>query len=266
MNKAQVSYRKVWWIFGSIMVLGCGIAMAQTNIASLPLPLEQTLEPVRDLLGWMLQYWYISVFIGLALLLGNRWFPYIALGILGFIWGMTIIFPWILTIPEVASWFTANPGSELPLSIVAGAATILIGFVLVRFLFILAGFIIGGLLGLWLWSILSLWIDPQWFGLATGFPEWLPWVFAAIVGVVIAILFLMAQKKTIALISVIVGSFMLSILFMNLLILYFSEWFGTWDLPMGIASLTPLGLGIFWGSFALFLVSGALTFRRKKEG
>ena len=236
------------------------------GIAKLPIvSSDQALEPVLTFLGWMMEYWYISILVALALLFGSYWFPYIAMGILGFLAGMYMISPWIIQIPLVTDWFAANPGSELPMSILTGLATLLLGFLLFKFLYILAGFITGGLLGFWLWHFLSSFINPEWLRLAETISEWMPWVCAGAVALVCGLLTLFARRKTISWVSILAGSLILSLLFVNLLAHYFTHWMGSWDPARGLFQLKPLGFGVFIGSFILFMITGFLNFRKRKS-
>jgi len=156
----------------------------------------------------LIEYWYISLPAAIALLFGSRWFPKIVISAVGFFAGFFLIFPLLLQIKVIGDYITANPSSEIFFSLLTGVVVAAIVYSIFRFVFFLGGLLFGAFIGMWLWKILYPTLDSF---LTTQFPnyqlpDWVYYVFIGVLGLIIGILALASQEKTLIFISIISGS------------------------------------------------------------
>lgn len=217
-----------------------------------------------NIISLMTQYWYISLLLGFGLLVGNRWFPQIVIFMISFFLGMFYLFPVIKELDMVKTWMLENPSWEFPVSLGAGFVVAFVGYAFFRFLFFLGGFLAGGALGLWLWNIFSPLIHQHWGEHLEQMP-WAIWIFAAILGLVVGILVFVSQEKTVSLVSIFLGSMILSILTLWALMQLQPQWFGSIEAePHWILEWKPAGIAVFFGTFVVFAIFGFGVGRKKR--
>ncbi len=213
----------------------------------------------------MTHYWYITICLAIGLLLGNRWFPKVLIFMIGFFFGMFYLFPILTEYDFVHSWIQNNPNLGFSVSVGFGLITAFVGCALFQILFFLGGFIAGGALGLWLWSILAPVVYSHLREDGIHYP-WIQWVFAGILGLVVSVLVFVSIEKTISLISIFLGGFTISILSLWVLIQIQPQWFGNYQTePEPFFHWKPAGIAVFFGVFAIMVSFGWKMGSRKKK-
>ncbi len=162
----------------------------------------------------LINYWYISLPAAIALLFGSRWFPKIVVSTIGFFAGMFLIFPLLLQVQFIGDYISNNPSSEIFFQILTGLVVAAIVYSIFKFVFFVGGFIFGAFIGMWLWKILFPSLTNF---LTTNFPnyqlpDWVYYAFIGILGLIIGLLAIISQEKTMVFISIISGAMIIMFL------------------------------------------------------
>ncbi len=199
------------------------------------------------LLSQIINQWYFSIPVGIALILASKLFPKIIISVIGFIAGIGFVYPLISNIEYIKNLIGGNQTADLLFMILTGIVVAAIVFALFKFLFFLVGLLAGFFIGIWLYNIIS----PGIYGsITTNYPEflapaWIPFVFAGFLAVIIGILALISQERAVSLISIVIGALIISFYALYWLIQILPDIFGKIDMRNGeIITLNLSGVGI----------------------
>jgi len=225
------------------------------------------------LLTSIVDYWYISLPLAIALLLASRWFPKVIIAIVGFFAGTTLVFPVIANIEYVKGLIAGNPTAEIVFTVLTGLVIAAVVFALFKFIFFLGGLLAGFFIGIWLWNIvypgILTYVVKQYPGFST--PNWLPFAVAGGFAVLIGIMALLSQEKAVSFISILTGSLIFSFFFSYWLSQSFPTLFGTVtrnQTQITSIDFSAIGLLFFVISLVFFVFSGffASRYRRIQTG
>lgn len=199
------------------------------------------------LLSQIINQWYFSIPIAVALLLASRLFPKIIISVVGFIAGVGLVYPLIYNIEYVKNLIGTNETAQIVFMILTGVVIAAVVFALFKFLFFLVGLLAGFFIGIWLYNIISPGIYASVINNYPQFtaPAWIPFAFAGFLAVIIGILALISQEKAVSLISVVIGALIISFYAVYWLIAFFPQTFGTIEMQndvINVLDLSSLGL------------------------
>ena len=120
-------------------------------------------------------------------------------------------------------------------------------------------------MGLWLWKILApmVYSHLREDGIHHA---WIQWVFSGILGLIVGVLIFISLEKTISLISMFLGGFTISILFLWVLIQIQPLWFGDFQTePKLLFHWKLAGVAVFFGVFVIIVSFGFKIGFGKKE-
>ncbi len=199
------------------------------------------------LLSQIINQWYFSIPIAVALLLASRLFPKIIISVVGFIAGIGLVYPLIYNIEYVKNLIGTNETAQIVFMILTGVVIAAVVFALFKFLFFLVGLLAGFFIGIWLYNIISPGIYTSIMENYPQFtaPAWIPFAFAGFLAVIIGILALISQEKAVSLISVVIGALIISFYGVYWLIVLFPQTFGAIEMQndvINVLDLSSLGL------------------------
>lgn len=199
------------------------------------------------LLSQIINQWYFSIPIAVALLLASRLFPKIIISVVGFIAGVGLVYPLIYNIEYVKNLVGTNETAQIVFMILTGVVIAAVVFALFKFLFFLVGLLAGFFIGIWLYNIISPGIYASIMDNYPQFsaPAWLPFAFAGFLAVIIGILALISQERAVSLISVVIGALIISFYGVYWLIVLFPKTFGAIEMQndvINVLDLSSLGL------------------------
>src|SRR6056297_223478 len=199
------------------------------------------------LLSQIINQWYFSIPIAVALLLASRLFPKIIISVVGFIAGIGLVYPLIANIDYVKNLIGTNETAQLVFMLLTGVVIAAVVFALFKFLFFLVGLLAGFFIGIWLYNIISPGIYASIMNNYPQFnaPAWIPFAFAGFLAVIIGILALISQERAVSLISVVIGALIISFYGVYWLIVLFPKTFGVLEMQndvINVLDLSSLGL------------------------
>jgi len=199
------------------------------------------------LLSQIINQWYFSIPVAVALLLASRLFPKIIISVVGFIAGVGLVYPLISNIEYVKNLIGTNETAQIVFMILTGVVIAAVVFALFKFLFFLVGLLAGFFIGIWLYNIISPGIYASVMNNYPQFaaPAWIPFAFAGFLAVIIGILALISQEKAVSLISVVIGALIISFYGVYWLIVLFPQTFGAIEMQndvINVLDLSSLGL------------------------
>jgi hypothetical protein len=207
------------------------------------------------LLSQIINQWYFSIPIAVALLLASRLFPKIIISVVGFIAGVGLVYPLIYNIEYVKNLIGTNETAQIVFMILTGVVIAAVVFALFKFLFFLVGMLAGFFIGIWLYNIISPGIYTSIMDNYPQFsaPAWIPFAFAGFLAVIIGILALISQERAVSLISVVIGALIISFYGVYWLIVLFPQTFGTIEMQNDVISVLDLSsLGLL--SFVILMI------------
>lgn len=207
------------------------------------------------LLSQIINHWYFSIPIAVALLLASRLFPKIIISVVGFIAGIGLVYPLIANIEYVKNLIGTNETAHIVFMILTGVVIAAVVFALFKFLFFLVGLLAGFFIGIWLYNIVSPVIFASVIENYPQFsaPAWIPFAFAGFLAVIIGILALISQEKAVSLISVVIGALILSFYGIHWLIVLFPTSFGQIEMQNDVINVLDLSsVGLL--SFAILMI------------
>jgi hypothetical protein len=207
------------------------------------------------LLSQIINQWYFSIPIAVALLLASRLFPKIIISVVGFIAGVGLVYPLIYNIEYVKNLIGTNETAQIVFMILTGVVIAAVVFALFKFLFFLVGMLAGFFIGIWLYNIISPGIYTSIMENYPQFsaPAWIPFAFAGFLAVIIGILALISQERAVSLISVVIGALIISFYGVYWLIVLFPQTFGTIEMQNDVISVLDLSsLGLL--SFVILMI------------
>jgi len=199
------------------------------------------------LLSQIINQWYFSIPVAVALLLASRLFPKIIISVVGFIAGVGLVYPLIANIDYVKNLIGTNETAQLVFMLLTGVVIAAVVFALFKFLFFLVGLLAGFFIGIWLYNIISPGIYASIMNNYPQFtaPAWIPFAFAGFLAVIIGILALISQERAVSLISVVIGALIISFYGVYWLIVLFPKTFGVIEMQndmINVLDLSSLGL------------------------
>lgn len=207
------------------------------------------------LLSQIINQWYFSIPIAVALLLASRLFPKIIISVVGFIAGVGLVYPLIYNIEYVKNLIGTNETAQIVFMILTGVVIAAVVFALFKFLFFLVGMLAGFFIGIWLYNIISPGIYTSIMDNYPQFsaPAWIPFAFAGFLAVIIGILALISQERAVSLISVVIGALIISFYGVYWLIVLFPQTFGTIEMQNDVINVLDLSnLGLL--SFVILMI------------
>jgi hypothetical protein len=207
------------------------------------------------LLSQIINQWYFSIPIAVALLLASRLFPKIIISVVGFIAGVGLVYPLIYNIEYVKNLIGTNETAQIVFMILTGVVIAAVVFALFKFLFFLVGMLAGFFIGIWLYNIISPGIYTSIMDNYPQFsaPAWIPFAFAGFLAVIIGILALISQERAVSLISVVIGALIISFYGVYWLTVLFPQTFGTIEMQNDVINVLDLSnLGLL--SFVILMI------------
>jgi hypothetical protein len=207
------------------------------------------------LLSQIINQWYFSIPIAVALLLASRLFPKIIISVVGFIAGVGLVYPLIYNIEYVKNLIGTNETAQIVFMILTGVVIAAVVFALFKFLFFLVGMLAGFFIGIWLYNIISPGIYTSIMENYPQFsaPAWIPFAFAGFLAVIIGILALISQERAVSLISVVIGALIISFYGVYWLTVLFPQTFGTIEMQNDVINVLDLSnLGLL--SFVILMI------------
>ncbi|MDN5360673.1 MAG: hypothetical protein PWQ84_1736 [Thermotogaceae bacterium] len=207
------------------------------------------------LLSQIINQWYFSIPIAVALLLASRLFPKIIISVVGFIAGVGLVYPLIYNIEYVKNLIGTNETAQIVFMILTGVVIAAVVFALFKFLFFLVGMLAGFFIGIWLYNIISPGVYTSIMDNYPQFspPAWIPFAIAGFLAVIIGILALISQERAVSLISVVIGALIISFYGVYWLIVLFPQTFGTIEMQNDVISVLDLSsLGLL--SFVILMI------------
>jgi len=186
----------------SITSISTSTVWDTTNIVE-----KMDLTHLYSVLSQFINQWYFFVPIAIALLLASRMFPKIIVSVVGFIAGVGLVYPLILNILSKNNMLVNDETGRVVVMVLIGLVVAVIVYALFKFFFFLVGLLAGFFVGFWLYTIISPTIVSRLF--KSEAPEWVQFVFAGCLALIVGIIVLIYHEKALSLISVVFGALIL---------------------------------------------------------
>ena len=208
---------------------------------------------------------YILLPISIFLLLLPKISSKVTIFLLGMYISYSIFIPYLLKLPFFANFINSVGDYNFIVFLILSIILAFVFYYLVKVAIALGGFLLGGLIGYFIGSLIIS-SQAEWINNLPFPATYIPWIIFAVIGIIIAVVFAKNYSFIISSLSVIFGAFILSFYTIYLLEKYTSVVIGDNSLLEGWSFLSqPEFLSIFIVLIIYITIGFYLVFRTNKK-